>query len=93
MKHTKGPWKVVFERRKNIIIGSKKRGICIIPNEGEPDEKKKLANAHLISAAPDMLKALEDAKMLIDCCMSHIDDWDEYQDICEAIKKARGEDV
>jgi len=49
-------------------------------------------NAQLISAAPEMLKALGGAKWLIDSFVFNPAYYEEYQDVCNAIKKARGEE-
>ena len=49
-------------------------------------------NAQLISAAPEMLGALEGAKWLIESYVSNLANNEEYQDICAVIKKARGEE-
>ena len=49
-------------------------------------------NAQLASAAPEMLEALEWAKWLIDSSVFNPAYYEEYQDVCEAIKKARGEE-
>lgn len=41
----------------------------------------------------NLLDALEGAKWLIESYVADLEHIEEYQDICEAIKKARGEDM
>ena len=45
-------------------------------------------NAQLASVAPEMLKALGGAKWLIDSFVFNPAYYEEYQDVCNAIKKA-----
>ena len=92
MKHTPGPWQVAYDPGKYIVVGCKERGICIIPNEGGPDEHIRKGNAYLIAAAPDMLEALKGAKWLIESYVSDLTNNEEYRDVCEAIKKVRCEE-
>ena len=92
MKYTAGPWQVAYDPGKYIVIGCKERGICIVPNEGGPDEHIRKGNAYLIATAPEMLEALEGAKWLIESYVSNLANNEEYQDICAVIKKARGEE-
>ena len=68
MKHTPGPWKVYSPE---ITSGW---GICVGANndilfqlKGRGNKEKKIANAQLIAAAPDLLEALQEA----------LDDWDD----------------
>ena len=55
-----------------------------------PEEAER--NAQLASVAPEMLKALGGAKWLIDSFVFNPAYYEEYQDVCNAIKKARGEE-
>ena len=55
-----------------------------------PEEAEE--NAQLASVAPEMLKALGGAKWLIDSFVFNPAYYEEYQDVCNAIKKARGEE-
>lgn len=48
--------------------------------------------AYVMAVAPEMLEALEGAKWLIESYVSDLANNEEYQDVCEAIKKARGEE-
>ena len=78
-KHTKGPW-----HTNNCLIYAAFRDKVVLIAE-EEDE----ANADLMSAAPEMLEALEWA-------LYHIQEThglknDEVSPITEAIKKAKGE--
>lgn len=70
--HTPGPWNIATEKNKWIVIGcgewsdktNKPRAICFIPNGGKEDVEperyaKRLANARLIAASPELLEALE----------------------------------
>ena len=92
MKHTPGPWQVAYDPGKYIVVGCKERGICIIPNEGGQDEQIRKGNACLIAAAPDMLEALKGARWIIESYVSDLEHLEEYQDVVNAIKKARGEE-
>lgn len=99
MTHTKGEWKV--EKRtmqlERTIFANNKR-ICEVKSFGagfnDPTEKQADANAKLITAAPDMLKALKEIKERLDKCkglpISNLEVFDSfYQEIIdEAIKKA-----
>jgi len=70
-KHTPGPWKIgiaknqnnalaVFDSRAEVGNNPKDhRCICIV-TEPEMADKEDEANAALIAAAPDLLKALKD---------------------------------
>lgn len=63
-KHTPGPWRI-NPRAATSIISSSGRGIAsaggYFTNTEEPDrlESESIANARLISAAPDLLAALK----------------------------------
>ena len=60
MKHTTGPWKVLG----GTIIETVKdeRWICSVPEEPHYEVR---ANARLIAAAPELLEALEQARIAI----------------------------
>ena len=67
MKHTAGPWKAAIEalcseggaRCVSVFsLGEPEADIRPATAHGDNDEQA-IANAHLIAAAPDMLKALE----------------------------------
>lgn len=90
MSHTKGPWK--YEAETKTIRAE-------VPNywlasmnsfEGAVDHE---ANAALIAAAPEMLEALEAAKILLMVLDEYVAKENEYvlESIKAAIRKARGE--
>jgi len=58
-KHTPGPWHVVEGKlcKSALEVHANSRAICELWRRGR--EKTELANAYLIAAAPDMLKALK----------------------------------
>lgn len=64
MKHTPGPWIQVDDygvpyNRGFRIRGRDKKSICAISSATKRPEEECIANANLISAAPEMLSALE----------------------------------
>lgn len=63
MSYTKGPWEIAGNEHAHTIIGEKYVVADVfVPAEGceSPEsEEEAEANARLISAAPDMLEALE----------------------------------
>lgn len=68
MKHTRGPWEVkevptqsgrAFRIGKGAMLEPGPKGCCIIYDDYYGcDANERKANAHLISAAPDMYEAL-----------------------------------
>ena len=76
-KHTKGPWDLqrpmfgeqhIYVNSENSVdgkAGSGRQHICVLPYEGKGGgaayREMFNANAKLISAAPDMFEALQDA--------------------------------
>jgi hypothetical protein len=57
--HTPGPWKVdVFTTA--ILIESRVGCICEMPSDHGQHAERRVANARLIAAAPELLEALED---------------------------------
>lgn len=97
MSHTPGPWKVEVGGSDRDIIVSDKGGrtiaetnaSCYPYDDGLPDMfvPEALANAHLIAAAPEMLRALQAcrARMMNDGYHS-----DEIEMADDAIAKAEG---
>jgi len=91
-KHTKGPWKVSYG------LGSM---VTYAINKSSPDIDETKANARLISAAPEMLEALEllvesisGCPEFVDAMKSHgfdIEVTDSLKTAKQAIKKAKGE--
>jgi hypothetical protein len=95
-KFTEGPWKVVsvktFDNTPMLSIqqdcgqeDDTELSICGIYNVTD----KAIANANLISSAPDLLEALQ---MVRDstAVLNHLDSEDQ-QFICDTIKKALGQ--
>lgn len=80
MKHTPGPW---FIKSRDLEIYSNNLRIC----KYDPlCESESTANANLIAAAPDMLKALEGAVIYLRCYMSD----ESLKTHLAAIAKAKG---
>lgn len=57
-QHTPAPWKA--SQFGGSITGPDGKSICAISNNIKRDQAEKLANARLIAAAPELLKALKD---------------------------------
>ncbi len=57
-KHTEGPWKMIIDNTGVLINDASGFGICEVYSRGGAEG---MANAHLIAAATDLLKALKDA--------------------------------
>lgn len=108
MTHTKGPWKVFVNDSGGEWTGwpmsinaPSVHEDCVVVRTGgqypyawdyRVSQAEAVANAHLIAASPKMLEALEGARWLIESYVADFEHIEEYQDICEAIKKARGEE-
>ena len=63
-EHTPGPWTIDRTLSERTVIGSCTEVVAVIPSpkihgRGLVDVSERIANAHLISAAPDLLEALE----------------------------------
>lgn len=102
-KHTPGPWKIQPTPDDNNLImaysPNKERMTVIARVDKGPDisnkhcattTKEGSANTHLISAAPDMLEALEVAALYFNDNGGH-ESYSWLGQIESAIKKARGE--
>lgn len=61
MSHTKGDWRATLI---NTIVAKSGKVIATLTKGGRP-QKELTANAHLIAAAPDLLAALEEIKIVI----------------------------
>ena len=85
MKPSKAPW-----TRHEVAVHDANDRLVAICFGGTPEEAEE--NAQLASVAPEMLKALGGAKWLIDSFVFNPAYYEEYQDVCNAIKKARGEE-
>jgi hypothetical protein len=100
-KHTPGPWRVTKDdgpRPQFIVERIRDTGnpstsysthIARTYSWGLPGCAESKANAQLISAAPDLLAALENLTAALISGQEHIDDC--FKDAKQAINKARGE--
>ncbi len=94
-KHTKGPWKL-HDMEERTIVGNDHIYVAGSNAGSRPDEENK-ANARLISAAPELLEALIDAKEHLEYC-GYGDKWEREcaesegleDKINKAIAKAEG---
>ena len=89
MKHTKGPWVVTYDG-----IQGANAEVCRHPRGGQTMDAEESANANLISAAPDMLEALELANQYILSIANHPDIHNAtalHLELQAIIRKARGE--
>ena len=89
-KHTQGPWEFV----DNSLVGPKidDKPVWLRPVILRSETGITKADAQLISAAPDLLEALEDLVCLCEFALNgeySVDD--ELQDARAAIAKARGQ--
>lgn len=57
-KHTPGPWSVLDEENRTYVIDAEDCTVAIIPMDRTPGNTER-ADAALISAAPEMLEALD----------------------------------
>lgn len=68
-KHTPGPW-LVGDLSVSEIVGINREHICRIdglpPDSSWLDGERRIANAHLIAAAPELLDALKNALNVLD---------------------------
>jgi hypothetical protein len=91
-KHTPGPWFISRDERDGMSwnnhiasVPDPKSEICAMFHDGTPNNEIGEANAILIAAAPDLLKALKQI----------VSDWEDGEpedivDACAAIAKAEG---
>ena len=104
MSHTSGPWRirrhyfgdegicfvpVEIRGGNGKLIVAQYGGLTPFGQEWTVEDIE--GNGSLIEAAPDMLKALEGAKWLIESYVSDLAHSEEYQDVVKAIRKAGGE--
>lgn len=86
-RHSPGPWK--FEPWGSRVLdsreGSSQLLVATVEINSYRDEGRH--NARLIAAAPEMLEALQELKK-----SARLTDSADWQVLCEAIKKATGED-
>lgn len=68
-KHTPGPWDFSWQIQPNgcPTVGHKGLMVCMVAHSAKQEDQREtaLANAALISAAPDMIEALEKAVLRI----------------------------
>ena len=95
VEHTPGPWKVFWGKRKRhmfIGIGTEAGDGITDPHFGlwRGDSEEAAANARLIAAAPDLLKALKD---ILECptIQSACGWYHEMKDARAAVAKAAGD--
>jgi len=95
-QHTPGPWYRDPYAENDIVSGTPEDGasICTMWEDGYKDEAQPRANANLITAAPDLLEALEDLVTLVDFIADEYDlsRMSETKAARAAIAKAKGED-
>lgn len=99
-KHTSGPWKVYHALLRPQFPGDKiieiqsDHGEAIVTWAGfdNADRLKKthLANAHLIAAAPTMLKMMKATRSILANFCESDENMKLYDDFCNAIAKAEG---
>ena len=104
-KYTKGPWKINHHDHVNgdlwlTILGGSwdithngAKGAIADSHYSAMSEEENLANARLISAAPDMLEALQSVLERNDEYGGNIIGSDVEKEIKDAIAKALGEDA
>ena len=91
-QHTPGPWNFYTEPQPNgcPIVGSRGLMVAMLAHTVNQDDQREtaLANARLISAAPDLLKALQ--YMLAVCPAINHQGEEAHQQAGAAIAKAGG---
>ena len=85
MRHTPGKWRAEITRASYIVVAGD-RVIALIEGDDEQHE----ANAHLASAAPDLLEALDD--LIFQCNRLKGEDASalDFDQARAAIKRAEG---
>lgn len=95
MKHTPGPWVIdytMFRMGYDIKIKDATCHSLIAEISIQNDKDTELFNANLIAAAPELLKAAEDALAFLEYIAKNGSINDENNDLLRnAIAKARGE--
>lgn len=100
-QHTRGPlnvgiWDDGRFQHHAVFPEAKNEAICLtgLVGEGGEEEERSIADAHLFSASPDMLKALEyivnHCRIICDDSFDTIDGM-ATEDAIKAIRKAKGE--
>jgi hypothetical protein len=94
-KHTPGPWQIypapypLIETADGIAVAKTDCSLNRVSGKWVEDRETRAANAALISAAPDLLAALEE--LLADTYLSHPINADRMANARAAILKAKGE--
>ena len=88
-KHTPGPWRANYYALTNKCFVATSEDTVIFEENTEATNSIS-PNAHLISAAPEMLEALEKALIMLDETCDPKNRPAEYSIIKQAIKKAKG---
>jgi len=90
IKHTPGPWKIDFGHPRGNPCGiSTKNDGRLVTRFGvfaRPSTPEALANARLIAAAPELLKALREAR---EALHQHYVDWDGEPEDAVPLQLAR----
>lgn len=85
-KHTPGPWEMdPFIRSTHIVWGPDGQAVCALEDRGGT----MIANAYLISAAPDLLAALEALTPILEAAESNASGNPEWSWVSPRINAAR----
>jgi hypothetical protein len=78
MKHTRGPWQIDFEVSEDGPVIAGKSGKVFAQIYGP--KKSAAANARLIAAAPELLKALKDlrSEVIVSGCQDYMNEASQY---------------
>lgn len=85
MSHTPGPWKVDPDNMNVFAKG------LLAQTYGHVHNGERRANAYLIAAAPEMLKALEKVETMVKSLIGPNLGTSDWACVTKAISKARGE--
>ena len=85
-KHTRGPW-IPSGYGFNVLTGDSMHSIASVDAPWRPDDneraRERIANAHLIAAAPDLLAACEAALIWLDSAPIHYENGVEHNGMDE----------
>ena len=105
-KFTQGPWSILFNDKTKVVLEKSGVAIFVADTYAgfTKSDSEQEVNAALISAAPELYSALKNLKELLenyfgkteksffeDCDNGELYFAKEYNDACNALKKARGE--
>ena len=65
LKLSEGPWRIQ-NRHRLTVVDPLDRTICVVKDNPSIPVEERLANAHVISAAPELLAALKEAVFMLD---------------------------